>query len=76
MNQKWKSIAIEAAQKAGEKIIEIYNTDFKVYTKSDNSPVTTADLASNEIINFHLKKTIFLFLVKKKILEVMKIEGI
>ncbi len=57
MNQNWKAIAIEAAQKAGEKIIEIYNTDFKVYTKDDDSPVTTADLASNKIINSYLKQT-------------------
>ena len=57
MNKDWKSIAIEAAQQAGEKILEIYKTDFEVYTKADDSPVTTADLASNSIINFFLSKT-------------------
>ena len=43
--------AITAALKAGEKILEIYNTDFTVEIKSDETPVTAADkAASNSII--------------------------
>ena len=42
---------------AGEKIQEIYETDFEVNTKDDNSPVTTADLESNEILKSALVKT-------------------
>ncbi len=38
-----KRIAIEA----GEKIMEIFNRDFKVDYKEDKSPVTEADLAAN-----------------------------
>ena len=43
-------IAIEAAIKAGDAILEIYNSEYKVSTKDDDSPVTDADLKSNEII--------------------------
>jgi 3'(2'), 5'-bisphosphate nucleotidase len=35
---------------AGERILEIYNTDFSVETKDDNSPLTAADKASHETI--------------------------
>jgi len=42
--------AVVAALKAGQVIIEIYNTDFKVETKSDESPLTLADRRSHEII--------------------------
>ena len=42
--------AVSAALKAGQAIIEIYNTDFEVETKSDESPLTLADRQSHEII--------------------------
>jgi 3'(2'), 5'-bisphosphate nucleotidase len=48
---------VEIAQKAGDKIMEIYESrDFGVETKSDESPLTKADLAANEIITIELKK--------------------
>lgn len=50
-------LAIEAATKAGKKIMEIYQTDFSVANKADKSPVTSADLASNKIIQEILKVT-------------------
>ena len=40
----------QAAETAGESIMEIYATDFDVERKSDNSPVTQADLAAEAII--------------------------
>ncbi|HEY5622103.1 MAG TPA: 3'(2'),5'-bisphosphate nucleotidase CysQ [Pontiella sp.] len=43
-------IAVAAAIKAGEAILEIYEQDFDVETKSDNSPLTAADKASHRII--------------------------
>src|SRR4030042_6592670 len=49
-------IAIKAAEKAGEKILEIYRTDFKTWKKQGNSPVTEADIASEKIIFSYLKK--------------------
>ena len=42
---------------AGEKIQEIYETDFDVSTKDDSSPVTSADLESNKILRTALEKT-------------------
>ena len=47
-----RRIAIEA----GEKIMEVYETGFDVETKSDDSPVTTADLAANTHIDQELNK--------------------
>ena len=50
-------IAIKAAQEASSVILEIYQKDYNTYTKTDNSPVTDADLKSNEIINKILSNT-------------------
>jgi 3'(2'), 5'-bisphosphate nucleotidase len=51
-------IAITASLKAGERIMEIYNTeDFGVDFKSDSTPLTRADIASHEIIVDALSST-------------------
>ena len=51
-------IAIRASLEAGERIMEIYeNEDFEVDFKSDDSPLTKADIASHNIIMEHLKST-------------------
>lgn len=41
---------IEIAQQAGQKILEIYEKDFAIYTKTDTSPLTEADLAAHNVI--------------------------
>ena len=46
---------IAAAREAGQKILEIYNSEFTVQAKDDKSPVTEADEASEEIIVRHLE---------------------
>jgi 3'(2'), 5'-bisphosphate nucleotidase len=38
------------ARQAGEKILEIYNTEFSVEEKDDKSPLTAADMASHNTI--------------------------
>jgi len=43
------------AKKAGDEIIRIYQQDFKIEFKKDNSPLTKADIKSNEIIVNDLK---------------------
>jgi 3'(2'), 5'-bisphosphate nucleotidase len=51
-------LTIEAALKAGQRIMEIYeNEDFEVDFKSDNSPLTKADIASHNIIESYLIQT-------------------
>ena len=51
-------IAVTAALEAGSEIMGIYNSDkIKVDFKDDNSPLTNADLMSNEVILSHLAKT-------------------
>lgn len=47
---------IEIARIAGAAILEIYNTDFAQYEKSDSSPLTDADLAAHCIICAELAK--------------------
>lgn len=43
-------VAIQAAIQAGKRILDIYSKDFGVSYKSDESPVTEADIAANEVI--------------------------
>ncbi|HJM79316.1 MAG TPA: 3'(2'),5'-bisphosphate nucleotidase CysQ [Nitrosopumilus sp.] len=50
-------IAIKAAIEAGDEILEIYKKDFNTYSKTDDSPITEADLKSNEIIKKILSNT-------------------
>ena len=57
MKDEWVDIAIRAAEQAGEEILKIYNSDYEVITKADESPVTAADIASNNIIQSILKDT-------------------
>lgn len=50
-------IAIKASIKAGEQILEVYNNDFEVEFKGDNSPLTLADKKSHDVIAAYLSKT-------------------
>ena len=50
-------VAIEAVYEAGNSILEIYEGKYETFTKSDDSPITEADLKSNEIIKTILSKT-------------------
>lgn len=56
MNENLKT-AILASIKAGKEILKIYNTDFEVEYKKDESPLTIADKNANEIIMSFLKNT-------------------
>ena len=55
MYEKELELAKRLAKKAGEKIMEYYHSSFEVEIKSDDSPVTSADRASNDIIIKGLK---------------------
>ena len=51
MKDEELAIAVDTiARKAGAVILAIYDRDFKIETKSDNSPVTEADQAAEAII--------------------------
>lgn len=50
-------IAIQAAKEAGEAILEIYQGEFESSKKNDDSPITEADLRSNDIIKKILSQT-------------------
>ncbi|THD67745.1 3'(2'),5'-bisphosphate nucleotidase CysQ [Robertkochia marina] len=57
MNNPLLRIAIDAAIAAGKEITLIYNTEYRVEEKEDQSPLTEADLASNKKIMEFLEKT-------------------
>ena len=42
---------IALAEDAGHRILEIYETDFDVTHKTDNSPLTAADMAAHNAID-------------------------
>ncbi len=44
------------SKEAGNKILEVYETDFSVENKEDNSPLTAADMAAHNTICQALKK--------------------
>jgi 3'(2'), 5'-bisphosphate nucleotidase len=46
---------VELAIEAGDAILEVYATDFDVQHKSDLSPLTQADMASNDVIDRGLR---------------------
>jgi 3'(2'), 5'-bisphosphate nucleotidase len=50
-------LALRAVLKAGDAIAEIYQKDFSVEIKSDNSPLTEADTKSSQIIFSALKES-------------------
>ncbi|MES9968098.1 MAG: 3'(2'),5'-bisphosphate nucleotidase CysQ, partial [Sedimenticola sp.] len=45
---------IDIARQAGDAILDIYNSDFSVQEKADNSPLTEADLAAHTLITARL----------------------
>ena len=56
--KKLLEIAILAALEAGKEILKIYQSeDFEINLKSDDSPLTKADLVSHEVIESYLKTT-------------------
>ena len=62
MEQKYVMAAIDAALKAGENILSIYNdpaSDFEIERKADNSPLTIADRKAHEAIVAILNDTPF-----------------
>jgi len=59
MNDMNKNLqtAIEASLKAGQVIMDVYNTAFNVELKDDKSPLTEADKKANDVINSFLIPT-------------------
>lgn len=55
--QSLLKIAIKAALEAGIEILKVYETNFMVETKDDDSPLTQADKNANDVINTYLKTT-------------------
>ena len=47
---------IALSRLAGSAIMEVYNTDFDIHIKDDNSPVTEADTKANAVITEGLKE--------------------
>ena len=58
---------VKIAKDAGKAIMEIYNQDFVVEYKTDNSPLTIADQKANEIIVTSLNRLPVNTLLKQRI---------
>jgi len=56
LNQNHIDQLVSLSVNAGERILEVYNTDFDVEIKSDSSPLTIADQKSNDEIVAGLTK--------------------
>lgn len=65
MYEKELKIARELAIKAGQKIMQIYNSPdlFEVEYKANNSPLTIADKAANHVIVLELRKQFPLYAI-------------
>ncbi|MEX1080611.1 MAG: 3'(2'),5'-bisphosphate nucleotidase CysQ [Halofilum sp. (in: g-proteobacteria)] len=46
----------ELAERAGQAILEVYNGEYEIENKADESPLTTADVAAHELIDAGLRK--------------------
>jgi 3'(2'), 5'-bisphosphate nucleotidase len=57
MRHAWLMTAIEAAMAAGEAILKVYDSEFSIARKDDNSPLTLADMQAHQTIVTHLKAT-------------------
>ncbi len=52
------ALAVRAALKAGEAILEVYGSDdFRIEAKDDASPLTIADQRAHDIISKDLQET-------------------
>jgi 3'(2'), 5'-bisphosphate nucleotidase len=56
--EKYVTVALGAAIKAGKVIMEVYGKDFEVELKDDDSPLTIADKRANDLISAELKSTL------------------
>lgn len=54
--KEFEQPVIDLARAAGEQILRVYNTTFKVTEKVDHSPVTDADIAANNVITGGLRQ--------------------
>ena len=55
---QWIDPSVELAEEAGRAILEVYGTDFEVEEKDDQSPLTKADLAANDLIVAGLSRSL------------------
>lgn len=69
--------AIEAGVKAIKGILEIYNSDFDVEIKDDNSPVTLADKNADKVIRecLHAKFPTYAFLTEESTDDLSRLEN-
>ena len=55
VNDEIISKLLKIAQKAGSAILNVYKSEFNVFTKEDKSPLTEADKQAHEIIKINLE---------------------
>ena len=50
LSQDWIAQLVQIVENASAAILDVYNTDFDIKTKDDESPLTQADLAAHKVI--------------------------
>lgn len=67
------NLATRAAKAAGAEILRYYNSDeLEISQKSDNSPVTNADISANDAITFYLQNSGIPICSEESLLDVSK----
>ena len=69
MYEKELSICKDIVLAASEEILKVYNTDFNVEKKDDESPVTKADIEANKVIVSILKNEFDYLIVSEESLN-------
>lgn len=69
MYEKELSVCKDIVLAASEEILKVYNTDFNVEKKDDESPVTRADIEANKVIVSILKKEFGYLIVSEESLN-------
>lgn len=69
MYEKELSVCKDIVLAASEEILKVYNTDFNVEKKDDESPVTKADIEANKVIVSMLKKEFNYLIVSEESLN-------
>lgn len=69
MYEKELSVCKDIVLAASEEILKVYNTDFNVEKKDDESPVTRADIEANKVIVSILKKEFDYLIVSEESLN-------
>ena len=68
------NVAIDAIYESGNAVMKVYDQNFTSSVKDDKSPITEADIQSNEILQKHLSQIGFTILSEESIDDKIRLE--